>query len=798
MGGNTELQTIPASILGRLTRYLREASAGRRRMGVLLGVLLIMGVAAYTALISPIHMMVAQAIGKDPVEHDHVLTRAILLTPEGTRRVSLPHILSAQDLQTSKGADDGVMVRYRLELQLDKLPDHRLAVLVSKMSLAGDFYLNGVSVARCGYGALQDLRCLHQPHLFSPPPTMWQKGTNRLDFLIYATSRQSNGLSAVRVGEESRLIRHYKQMQLLRTTMLLGLAWMSAGMGLLSLGLAFALRRQSVYLWFGLTALSNAMVTMNGFVTEPIISIHVFNWLIFVSRMVSVPFFVLTALAMFGKSRAWITRICVTFAVIAPIVVWFSDNDRDGVLALYMPWMVTVIVLMGTSILWAIRTRTIGNTAATIMQIVVTACGIADMLKTGGLANFETVFLLPYAFGVAILLMGIWLVVLAGSAFGASLMRTSALEQQLSERVAYEVTRNIPIGTFSFILPAGSKRAYYLFVSDRFLSLTGLPDLAGKDLDYIYPIIHPEDLAPWEKAHTLVLARFEPLSIESRLVVGGHTRWVTVEARPRQMQDGSTVWEGILVDETDKVAANAAAEQVREAYQASQIQQSRLMELAELLRDLHDGFGSRLAGLKVMARQGDLTRQDMTGLLDEISSDLHLVIDTLGNPAAHTGPQPGLNLTDALADMRHRLNVRLGPTGRGLLKWYIRLDDKPALDARTCLQILRVVQEALNNALKYAQATRIDIGAVFEPDMHRLNVAVRDNGVGLPSPIRLGHGLNNMRQRAREIGATIHIGSRYDGEQGTEVLLQLPLVPGSQDDSVSSDWNAGLNANTSG
>lgn len=492
--------------------------------------------------------------------------------------------------------------------------------------------------------------------------------------------------------------------------------------------------------------------------------------------MVSVPFFVLTALAMFGRSQPWITRVCVGFAVISPIIVWLSNNNLQVVLALYMPWMVAVFGLMLASINWAAKNRSVGNIAATFMQMVVSGCGLADMMKTGGLANFESVYLLPYAFGVAILLMGIWLVVLAGSAFGASLMRASVLEQQLSERVAYEVTRNIPIGTFSFILPAGAKRAYYLFVSDRFVSLTGIADLAGKDLDHLFPLIHPDDRAVWEDAHHHALARFEPLSIAVRLIVEQSVRWVAVEARPRQMLDGSTIWEGVLVDETEKVAANAAAERVRAAYQASQIEQSRLLERAELLRDLHDGFGSRLAGLKALARQGDLSRQDMSGLLDEISSDLHLVIDPLGNPAVQMGDARGLNLSDALADMRHRLNVRLGPEGRGLLKWHIRLDGKPALEARTCLQILRVVQEGLNNALKHAKATRIDIGAVYDSVGPALQVWVRDNGVGMPVQIRAGHGLNNIRQRVREIGATVHIGGRSDGEPGNEVLLQLPLA----------------------
>jgi signal transduction histidine kinase len=93
------------------------------------------------------------------------------------------------------------------------------------------------------------------------------------------------------------------------------------------------------------------------------------------------------------------------------------------------------------------------------------------------------------------------------------------------------------------------------------------------------------------------------------------------------------------------------------------------------------------------------------------------------------------------------------------------------------LAVYRIVQEALNNVIKHAQAKHVDVYLRFG---EMLSVSIRDDGVGFAMPDRVdaltdrGHfGLIGMRERAELVGARLVIHS--SPEQGTTVNVTLPL-----------------------
>ena len=86
----------------------------------------------------------------------------------------------------------------------------------------------------------------------------------------------------------------------------------------------------------------------------------------------------------------------------------------------------------------------------------------------------------------------------------------------------------------------------------------------------------------------------------------------------------------------------------------------------------------------------------------------------------------------------------------------------------TCLY--RVTQEALSNALKHSQASKVRVLLEFEPEVVQL--LVQDDGQGFDSNgNHSGHGLNNMRQRAEELGGTYDLTSTPGN--GTQVTVRL-------------------------
>jgi signal transduction histidine kinase/streptogramin lyase len=90
--------------------------------------------------------------------------------------------------------------------------------------------------------------------------------------------------------------------------------------------------------------------------------------------------------------------------------------------------------------------------------------------------------------------------------------------------------------------------------------------------------------------------------------------------------------------------------------------------------------------------------------------------------------------------------------------------------------LLRIGQEAMNNAVKHAQAQRIFVNLVF--DARRVQLSVRDDGHGFDDQVagngRAGHfGLIGMRERAEQIGGTLSIHSNKGS--GTEVVADVPI-----------------------
>lgn len=211
-----------------------------------------------------------------------------------------------------------------------------------------------------------------------------------------------------------------------------------------------------------------------------------------------------------------------------------------------------------------------------------------------------------------------------------------------------------------------------------------------------------------------------------------------------------------------KEHAEAVARRANERLVEVERERARLDERRRLLQDVHDGFGSQLATARLRVLDHDLAQPQLAELLHECLDDLYLVIDTLNSPDN--------SLEDALIDYRHRMNQRLARLPIDI-EWQLDLDACPPLDERVILQVLRIVQEALGNALKHARASHLVVAAHCVGEDAALRILVADDGAGMPPNVVGGRGLDNMRSRARDIGATVRW---EDNGPGTRVVFDLP------------------------
>ncbi|WP_407919343.1 sensor histidine kinase [Croceicoccus estronivorus] len=213
----------------------------------------------------------------------------------------------------------------------------------------------------------------------------------------------------------------------------------------------------------------------------------------------------------------------------------------------------------------------------------------------------------------------------------------------------------------------------------------------------------------------------------------------------------------------DRVAAAEAElrdtyEELRKRREAEAVERER----SRLMRDLHDGLGGDLASMLALADAPEPRTKEIVSHARAALADMRLIISSLEDF--------GGDLALALGAWRERTEPQLRAAGIKLV-WGMR--DLPpiiGLGPAHVLDVLRILQEAVTNVIKHADATQITLEMLEQGDA--IGVAIRDNGRAF-DPKPGGNGMRNMRMRAQRLNAFLSIGR--EGNE-TRVLLLLPRV----------------------
>ncbi|HXC94895.1 MAG TPA: PAS domain S-box protein [Edaphobacter sp.] len=204
---------------------------------------------------------------------------------------------------------------------------------------------------------------------------------------------------------------------------------------------------------------------------------------------------------------------------------------------------------------------------------------------------------------------------------------------------------------------------------------------------------------------------------------------------------------------------------------ASQLIQSQETERKRLARELHDDIGQRLSlvasEVALMASQSSIEKaatpnrlDHLREELDSLCTDIHEISHDL-----HSYKLQHLGLKSALKDLCRRFTQP---------NFQVRLDiddmDEPnSKDVSLCLY--RVVQEALNNALRHAHAFVVAITVTSSRGMFYM--AIQDTGVGFErSASPQGLGLISMTERLRLVRGDLKLNSILG--RGTEIWVSIP------------------------
>ena len=257
------------------------------------------------------------------------------------------------------------------------------------------------------------------------------------------------------------------------------------------------------------------------------------------------------------------------------------------------------------------------------------------------------------------------------------------------------------------------------------------------------------------------------------------------ESRPPFQTARSEIGTLAKLAETSNAQSVALAHErdVRQRAEADALSKEQLLnrsleEKIRLGRDLHDGIIQSLyaAGLTIesaravaKADPGEADRRLARCLesLNRCIRDIRAHITELAAPSA------------AEASFTQSLDILIAEfEAAGDTQFELRIDDEAAarLAPPQSRELVQVTREAISNAVRHGGATHVAIHLQNVPNASAVEFIVQDNGRGF-APAQTatgGHGLNNMRARARQLGGELHLSSAPG--TGTRVALSLPVA----------------------
>ena len=194
----------------------------------------------------------------------------------------------------------------------------------------------------------------------------------------------------------------------------------------------------------------------------------------------------------------------------------------------------------------------------------------------------------------------------------------------------------------------------------------------------------------------------------------------------------------------------------------------------KISRDLHDNIGSQLTfikssidNLKYITKTTD---EKLISKLDQISSFSSHTINQLRDTVwAMSKENISIdNLCNRVQGLIEKTKVIDSELQFSLI---CNASKEIIFDSNKGINIFRVIQEAVNNTIKYAEASNIEIK--LEESTKQIEITISDNGKGFDiNNIELGNGLSNMEKRMAEINSQIHIHSIKN--KGTSIKMNIP------------------------
>lgn len=195
-------------------------------------------------------------------------------------------------------------------------------------------------------------------------------------------------------------------------------------------------------------------------------------------------------------------------------------------------------------------------------------------------------------------------------------------------------------------------------------------------------------------------------------------------------------------------------------------------ERLRISKELHDNIGSRITHIISSLDIEMYQRKDEIGAIENINSFARETMTQLRetiwmvNEKAIFFSEFFIRITQYIDQINELSNASISAYSESIPDF--------ELGPIQTINYYRIVQEAMNNSLKYAEATEIEVKALKATDQKKIELIISDNGKGFNTQTtKGGTGITGMKERTQEAGGIIKVNS---SNNGTIISILIPII----------------------
>ena len=348
---------------------------------------------------------------------------------------------------------------------------------------------------------------------------------------------------------------------------------------------------------------------------------------------------------------------------------------------------------------------------------------------------------------------------------------------QESEARLQGIAANVPGVVFRLERARPGDPALFAFIGEGSESLVGYPAATLLAPDHgLRSLVHPQDKAGYHAIQDQAFDSDSDWHWQGRMLTrSGEPRWVDIKAMARRQADGRVVWDGVVWDisENKRNELALAETQVQLRDLSAHLESVREEEKARIAREVHDELGQVLTVLKLETSMCELGFADLDPGLRERLDNMKKLIANLFQlvrdvATALRPPILDAGISSAIEWQARRFEARTQ------IPCLVEVPEHlPPLSDAKATGLFRILQEALTNVLRHAEAHSVTIRLdILGSD---LRLSISDDGRGFrPETVRAdSFGLVGMRERVLMLGGQLQIDSRAG--EGTLLQVRVPL-----------------------